>query len=150
MDDRRLALRECTEPGLQADSPLHTSLTRDDMFTGPPGSVLGRSEVLAVPPERPPYRTSVRRTLAQIAIGSGFARLLQHDLPGAAREVAPVLALPPERRLATMAGKLTELAVACETAAMSGAGAQAAELAGHIRDYCQQTAASALPGKESP
>ena len=87
-------------------------------------------------------------TLAQIAIGSGFARLLQHDLPGAAREVAPVLALPPERRLVTMAGKLTELAVACETAAMSGAGAQAAELAGSIRDYCQQTAASALPEKE--
>jgi transcriptional regulator with XRE-family HTH domain len=87
-------------------------------------------------------------TLAQIAIGSGFARLLQRDLPGAASEIAPVLTLPPERRLATMAGKLTELAVACETAAMSGGGEQAAELAGRIRDYCQQTAASALPGKE--
>jgi hypothetical protein len=104
----------------------------------------------------PPIRASLKAgeqigygTLAQIAIGSGFARLLQRDLPGAAREVAPVLALPPERRLVTMAGKLTELAVACETAAISGAGAQAAELAGNIRDYCQQTAASALPGKES-
>lgn len=87
-------------------------------------------------------------TLAQIAIGSGFARLLQRDLPGAASEIAPVLTLPPERRLATMAGKLTELAVACEIAATSGGGQQAAELAGCIRDYCQQTAASALPGKE--
>ncbi len=88
-------------------------------------------------------------TLAQIAIGSAFARLLQHDLPGAAREVAPVLALPRERRLNTMVRKLTELADACDTAAMSGAGTGAAELAGDIREYCRQAAASALPGKET-
>jgi hypothetical protein len=40
------ALSADTEPGLQAGSPLHTSLNRDDMFTGPPGSVLGPAEIL--------------------------------------------------------------------------------------------------------
>ena len=86
-------------------------------------------------------------TFAQIGIGRARARLIQHDLPGAAREAAPVLELPPERRLITMTGKLMELAAACEAAAMVGAGADAVVFAGDIRAYCKQTAAPALAAK---
>jgi hypothetical protein len=67
------------------------------------------------------------------------ARLIQHDLPGAAREAAPVLALPPERRLVTLSGKLMELATACEAAAIV--------FAGDIRAFCKQTVASELTAK---
>jgi transcriptional regulator with XRE-family HTH domain len=86
-------------------------------------------------------------TLAQIGIGRARARLIQHDFPGAAREVAPVLALPPERRLVTLSGKLMELAAACEAAAMAGAGADAVMFAGDIRAYCKQNVASGLAAK---
>jgi transcriptional regulator with XRE-family HTH domain len=86
-------------------------------------------------------------TFAQIGIGRARARLIQRDLPGAAREVAPVLALPPERRLVTLTGKLMELAAACEAAVMAGAGADAVVFAGDIRAYCKQTAAPALATK---
>jgi transcriptional regulator with XRE-family HTH domain len=77
-------------------------------------------------------------TFAQIGIGRARARLIQRDLPGAAREAAPVLALPPERRLVTLTGKLMELAAACEAAAMVGAGADAVVFAGDIRAYCSR------------
>ena len=46
---------------------------------------------------------------AQIRIGAGIAFLLKDELEGAAEQVAPMLALPPEFRIATVTGWLDDL-----------------------------------------
>jgi hypothetical protein len=46
---------------------------------------------------------------AQIKVGAGIAYLLQNELDGAAREVTPMLALPPAFRIATVTGWLADL-----------------------------------------
>lgn len=46
---------------------------------------------------------------AQIGVGAGIAHLLQNELDGAAEAVTPMLALPPEFRIATVTGWLADL-----------------------------------------
>jgi hypothetical protein len=46
---------------------------------------------------------------AQVRVGAGIAHLLQDELDGAAEEVTPMLALPPEFRIATVTGWLADL-----------------------------------------
>jgi hypothetical protein len=46
---------------------------------------------------------------AQIRVGAGIAHLLQNELDGTAEEVTPMLALPPEFRIATVTGWLADL-----------------------------------------
>jgi hypothetical protein len=46
---------------------------------------------------------------AQTRIGAGIARVLKDEPDGAAEEVQPVFSLPPERRIATVTGWLTDL-----------------------------------------
>jgi hypothetical protein len=90
-------------------------------------------------------------TRGQIAIGCATARLVQHDVSGAMQEISPVFALPPEQRLVTVTGRLADLADACDVAAISGGGPEAAGMASQIRSYCHETAATAAalpPGKE--
>ena len=91
-------------------------------------------------------------TRGQIAIGCATARLTQRDVPGAMQEITPVFALPPEQRLVTVTGRLADLADACDAAASSGGGPEAAAMASQIRSYCHETAATAAalpPGKET-
>jgi hypothetical protein len=51
----------------------------------------------------------VPAALAQIRVGAAIAHLAKGELEGAADEVAPVLALPPELRIATVTGWLADL-----------------------------------------
>ena len=48
-------------------------------------------------------------TWAQIRAGAAIARLMQGSLDGATEEVTPVLALPPEFRIATVTGWVDDL-----------------------------------------
>ncbi len=54
-------------------------------------------------------RPHVTAAWAQIRVGAAIARLGQGALDGAAEEVAPMLALPPEFRIATITGWLDDL-----------------------------------------
>jgi hypothetical protein len=56
-----------------------------------------------------PSRPHVTAAWAQIRAGAAIARLRTGELDGAAEEVAPVLALPPEFRIATVTGWLDDL-----------------------------------------
>lgn len=52
----------------------------------------------------------IRSTWAQVRIGAAIARLLNDSLDGTVEQVTPMLTLPPEFRIATVTGWLTELA----------------------------------------
>src|SRR6185437_3065013 len=54
-------------------------------------------------------RPHVTAAWAQIRVGAAIARLDQGALDSAAEEVAPMLALPPEFRIATITGWLDDL-----------------------------------------
>lgn len=54
-------------------------------------------------------RPYVTAAWAQIRVGAAIARLQQGALDGAAEEVAPMFALPPEFRIATVTGWLSDL-----------------------------------------
>jgi hypothetical protein len=51
----------------------------------------------------------IRGTWAQVRIGAALAHLLRGQLDGTADEIAPVLEMPPEFRIATVTGLLSEL-----------------------------------------
>jgi hypothetical protein len=79
-------------------------------------------------------RPHVQAAWAQIRIGAGIAHLLTGELDGTAEEIAPVLALPPEFRIATVTGWLTDLGrrLAAERYATSPL---AADLRQQIREF---------------
>jgi hypothetical protein len=53
--------------------------------------------------------TKVPATWAQIRVGAGIAHLVAGSLDGTVQEVAPVLALPPELRMATVTAYIDQL-----------------------------------------
>jgi hypothetical protein len=59
--------------------------------------------------DRTARRPHVQAAWAQIRIGAAIAQLRKDALDGAAEEVAPMLALPPEFRIATVTGWLADL-----------------------------------------
>jgi hypothetical protein len=79
-------------------------------------------------------------TWAQVRIGSVIAQLIRDQLDAAASEVAPVLDLAPDLRIATVTGWLTDLDSQLATGAHA-ASAQATELRDQIRAFN----AAALP-----
>ncbi|HEY5990510.1 MAG TPA: hypothetical protein VIV12_29585, partial [Streptosporangiaceae bacterium] len=51
-------------------------------------------------------------TWGQMLIGTGLAHIRTGDVSAAAERLAPVLAMPPQRRLATLSGRLGEVLTA--------------------------------------
>jgi hypothetical protein len=76
----------------------------------------------------------VPAALAQIRVGAAIAHLAKGELEGAAAEVAPVLALPPEMRIATVTGWLADLNQRLSTSRYMRDPA-AADLRQQIRDF---------------
>lgn len=48
-------------------------------------------------------------TWAQVRLGAGIAHIMKNDLDGAMKEIAPVLALAPEFRMATITGYTAQI-----------------------------------------
>jgi len=82
----------------------------------------------------------IRGTWAQARIGAAIAHLLRRDLDGAAEELAPVLDMPPDFRIATVTGWLADLDAQLARGPRAGSPAAAA-LRRQIRDFT----AAALP-----
>jgi hypothetical protein len=79
-------------------------------------------------------RPCVRAAWAQIRIGAAIARLGMGALDGAANEVAPVLALPPEFRITTVTGWLADLERRISARKYDGS-PTAASLREQVRDF---------------
>ena len=77
---------------------------------------------------------------AQVRIGAAISHLLRRDLDGAAEELAPVLDMPPDFRIATVTGWLADLDAQLARGPHAGSPATAA-LRRQIRDFT----AAALP-----
>jgi hypothetical protein len=60
-------------------------------------------------PAQASYRPPVTAAWAQIRAAAAIARIRTGELDGAAEEIAPVLALPPQFRIATVTGWLDDL-----------------------------------------
>jgi tetratricopeptide (TPR) repeat protein len=82
----------------------------------------------------------IRGTWAQVRIGAAIAHLLRRDLDGATEELAPVLDMPPDFRIATVTGWLADLDAQLARGPHAGSPA-AAVLRRQIRDFT----AAALP-----
>jgi transcriptional regulator with XRE-family HTH domain len=76
-------------------------------------------------------------TRGQIQIGAALALLATHELDGAAERLLGVLNLPPDQRLATLTGRLREVAPALRRDPYA-TDRQASDLADHIRVFCQE------------
>ena len=88
-------------------------------------------------------------TWAQIRIASGIAHLIAGRVDGAASELAPILSMPPERRLATLTTRLGEVGMRLSDRRYQGS-TEAAELRQQIADYrAHAVTARALPPGES-
>lgn len=88
-------------------------------------------------------------TIAQIHVTRARAFAARGEIEGAAEAARPVLALPPERRLATVAGRLSLLPAHLGPAPSR----PALDLAEEIRTYCAAPTAAAPPpelARESP
>jgi hypothetical protein len=84
-------------------------------------------------------------TWGQIEIGAAIAHLATNELDAAAERLAHVLELPPERRLATLTGRLREVTPTLRRRPYA-TDPQASDLADHIRVFCQEAVrARALP-----
>lgn len=81
---------------------------------------------------------------AQIRVGAGIARLLKGSLDGAVAEVAPVLTLPPERRVSTVTAYMSNLDRRLRKSQLRENRA-AVELRRDIREFNM----AALPGDET-
>ncbi|WP_262387259.1 helix-turn-helix transcriptional regulator [Streptomyces sp. TRM49041] len=77
-------------------------------------------------------------TAAQMNIAQASARLALHSVDGAAEALRPVLALPPDQRLAPVTNRLRELAAALAHSPAAGTRA-AAELQEHIEQWCLES-----------
>jgi hypothetical protein len=87
-------------------------------------------------------------TWGQIQIGAAIAHLGISELDGAAEQLAHVLALPPDQRLATLTGRLRQVAPALRRRPYVSE-PQASGLAEHIRAFCQDAVTvRALPAGE--
>jgi transcriptional regulator with XRE-family HTH domain len=88
-------------------------------------------------------------TWAQIRIGSGIAYLLAGQVDGVVSELAPILSMPPERRLATLTARVGEVGVRLADRRYQGS-TEVAELREQIVDYrAHGVTARALPPGES-
>ncbi len=87
-------------------------------------------------------------TWGQIQIGAAIAHLRISELDGAAEQLAQVLALPPDQRLATLTGRLRQVAPALRRGPYASE-PRASGLAEHIRAFCLDAATvRALPAGE--
>ena len=82
----------------------------------------------------------IRGTWAQVRIGAAIAHLLRGQLDGTAEELASVLDMPPEFRIATVTGLLADLDARLSHGLRADS-AVAASIRRHIRDFT----AGALP-----
>ena len=73
-------------------------------------------------------------TWAQVQINAALAHLSNGSVDGAAHRLSPVLALPPDKRLATFDGKLARALAALARPVWTGSG-EALNLAGEIDAY---------------
>lgn len=80
---------------------------------------------------------------AQIRVGAGIAHLLKGSLDGAVAEVAPVLTLPPERRVSTVTAYMSHLGRRLRKGQL-GESKAAVELRRSIREFNM----AALPGDD--
>lgn len=88
-------------------------------------------------------------TWAQIRIASGIAYLLAGQVDGMASELAPILSLPPERRLATLTTRLGEVEMLLRDRRYQGS-AEVAKLRQQINSYCAHAVTTrALPPGQS-
>ena len=88
-------------------------------------------------------------TWAQIRIASGIAHLIAGRVDGAASELAPILTMPPERRLATLTTRLGEVGMRLSDRRYQGS-TEATELRQQIADYrAHAVTARALPPGQS-
>ena len=88
-------------------------------------------------------------TWAQIRIGAGIAHLLAGRVDGAASELAPILAMPPEQRLATLTTRLGEVDARL-TQRQYARSTEVAALRQHIAGYrAQAITTRALPAGPS-
>jgi len=83
-------------------------------------------------------------TWAQVQISAAIAYLRGGEVEGAAYRLAPVLALPPEMRLATFDGKLAYIAAALAALRYRGDGV-AGGLTEQVRAYLRQRQMDTLP-----
>jgi hypothetical protein len=135
----QLAYYEANAAALAGDrSRARTALTRAEMIAGGrPGADTGTSPWSFSPERQAMFALSVALrtgdtngalraamaadqgwaagdpyipgTWAQVRIGAAIAHLLKDSLDGAAEQVTPVLAMPPEFRIATVTGWLSDL-----------------------------------------
>ncbi|HVB45661.1 MAG TPA: hypothetical protein VNF47_23555, partial [Streptosporangiaceae bacterium] len=84
-------------------------------------------------------------SLAQLRIGAAVAHLAKGDLDGAALEVAPVLGLAPEFRIASVTGWLADLDTRLASSRHAGDPA-AATLRHHIHHFTTTSACKAVEG----
>ena len=88
-------------------------------------------------------------TWAQIRIASGIAHLIAGRVDGTASALAPILSMPPERRLATLTTRLGEVEIQLHDRRYQGS-TEVAELRQQITGYRAHTvAARALPPGQS-
>lgn len=83
-------------------------------------------------------------TWAQLQISAGLAYLRMMEPEAAAECLAPILALPPQRRLATFTGKLAFAAALAGSAPYRGS-LPARDLAGQVRAYLGEDSAGRMP-----
>lgn len=76
----------------------------------------------------------IRGTWAQVRIGAAIAHLLRGKLDGAADELASVLDMPPEFRIATVTGLLADLDARLSHGQHADSGV-AVSIRRHIRDF---------------
>lgn len=88
-------------------------------------------------------------TWAQIRIGSGIAYLLAGRVDGMVSELAPILSLPPEHRVATLTTRLREVEMRLRDHRYQGS-AEIAKLRHQINSYCAHAVTTrALPPGQS-
>ncbi len=74
-------------------------------------------------------------TWAQIRLGAALAFIMRNDLDAARENLEPVLAMPPDKRLDTLARRANEVVRQLTVPKLKGS-SEARELVGRIDDYC--------------
>jgi hypothetical protein len=82
----------------------------------------------------------VHGTWAQVRFGAGIACVIMGDLDGAAQQLAPVMATPPEFRLATVTNYLVNMDARLQDPRFQGSSSTAA-----LREQIQEFNSTALP-----
>ncbi|MGI8336386.1 hypothetical protein ACRYCC_41140 [Actinomadura scrupuli] len=84
----------------------------------------------------------VAGTWAQVRVGAGIAYIMKGSLDGAAEQIAPMLTLAPELRMATVTGYLETMDVRLRQRRFRNS-----TLAWRLREQIQEFNAAALPAQ---